>query len=147
MVCFTVAAQLRCAVIGQHSNDQRTFIGYVLSNYETDLKTLRIKIEELLREPSQVTNHKLSLGFHFIHSFHYSIHRHNESNILLVDIMQKKCVFIRFDHLVDMFNTDSRMAIQDKYLNNDDDLTTGGHVGDDQIDFSNKMKPIKKPSM
>lgn len=139
------AAQLRCPVIGQHSGGQSLFIGYVVSSFDTDLKSLRVKIEEVLRESSQVNSQRLSTSFHFIHSFYYSIHRNTESNILLLDIIQNKCIFVRFDSPLDaMYATSSAMAIQDKYLSNDD-LTTGGHAPEDQTD-SSRFRLIKKPS-
>lgn len=140
--CHT--AQLRCPVIGKSPNGQSIFVGYIHSTYETDLKSLRVKIEEVLREPSQGAAQKLSASFHFVHSYHYSIHRYNESKIILLDIMANKCIFIQFDpNPLDMLTmTTSNLMIQDKPY---DDLGSGQIA--DQADGVKSKIVRKKQSM
>lgn len=140
--CYCIA-HLRCPVIGKHSNGQSVFIGYVFSTYDTDLKSLRVKIEEVLREPTSGPAYKVCTNFHFIHSFYYSIHRHNETNILLLDIMQNKCIFIQFDT---QMHLQPQLELNPMFPSNDDLAIAPSNPVEDQIDYS-KPKVTKKSSL
>ena len=134
-------APVRCPLIGYYSNNHGVFLGYVYASYETELKLLRKKVDDVIKE----TNFSCKTNsYYFVHSLYYPISRNNESNIVLVDIIQNSCIFIKFDTSFDVINEirDRPLNIQYKYSSNDDisNMTIVQDQSDSVIVKSTKTK-------
>lgn len=153
------SVQIRCPIVLWQQSaylSESIFIGHILTDYNNDLKMVRTKIEEVLKEATS-NNKQLLNAFHFVHSFYYAIHRLNEPNMQLVDIIQNNCIFIRFDNpqslIMDMSNNGPVNGgiggISSQYLKSVSNDDINSHLIDDQTDTSKTttLKPNKKASI
>lgn len=144
-----IVATIRCSVIGQYLNGHDQLIGYVLVSYDLNLRALRTRVDEVIRD-SSATFDKYSTNYTFVHSFHYTIGRHNEGDILLIDIIRNHAIFIKFEMPLENLICNSNLTINDRPRNvkysSVDDLAGGGGGHDDCIDgtSSKEKSAIRK---
>lgn len=87
-----MTASNRFVIIGLLSTDNGHMLGTVTAAFDTTLKQLRSKVDELIKETP-----KLATNYHFIHSFFYTIQSDTEANLFVIEIVRNNCVLIKFE--------------------------------------------------
>lgn len=114
-------------------------VGCVTTSFDMPLKLLRNKVDETIKESG---NSRFLSTYEFIHSFDYTIYRHNEGDIVVLDIARSNSIFIRFasrryDHA----------SIVPMKSSSNDDISIGSGM-EDQVDLvrskSNASKKLTR---
>ena len=136
------------SIIGLYSRDNGFLLGNVCAAYDTNLKQLRTKVDEILKDAIS-TNTKLTTNYQFVHSLFYPIYRNNEVNVTLIEIIRNNSIQIQFEIPIEL-DQQRCLELQDQTISttykysSTDDLTGASNIEDQTDSVSGKSNKIVK---